>query len=564
MAWNQPDSFHITDGAVASGVITDTYTDNGIKHVLEEVTGTPGMDYEYWFATVPAYNWIRVHVNGYYEGNPAHDVEISVWNFTSSAWDHFDTMLDASADADFYSPDLPGADYISGGVVKVRFHHPDSGNTSHRLYLDAVLLEDRSSFHTTVAPTTVPPTTVAPSTPVPTTTLTTPVPTTTLTTAPPTTPWGEDIYVDPIELTLSSKHVFHYNPPAPVNPGLDRTWTFEDLPIEITLSIQGQNQYAGILVDPIEIIITPVHSQFSEGQTIEVDPIDLVIVPTFDDILKSFDRCNFIKWSKVGRFDFTIDESNEAGERPVDWNGCIWHVAKLGSAVGVYGTNGVTLLKPSGVNWGMDTIYRIGLKNKGAFAGSESRHFFVDNLGQLFQVDETLTRLDYSEFISRMSTVILSLDIEKNLLYICDGTLGFVYSIESKSFGEGPVNVTGFGAQSGNIYVVSYGDIITPKLEICTDIYDFETRRQKTIKSIEIGTDSTQFLYASLDYRTSYKDDFKQIGWFLVNPDGKAYPKCYGVEFRFRIKSLIYEYLEIDYLKVRGHIHGFSYLDSVG
>jgi hypothetical protein len=67
-----------------------------------------------------------------------------------------------------------------------------------------------------------------------------------------------------------------------------------------------------------------------------------------------------------------------------------------------------------------------------------------------------------------------------------------------------------------------------------------------------------EFLYASVDYRNSYQDDFKQIGWFLVNPDGRAHPKCYGSEFRFRFKSTVYEYFEIDYLKIKGHVHSWQ------
>jgi hypothetical protein len=206
----------------------------------------------------------------------------------------------------------------------------------------------------------------------------------------------------------------------------------------------------------------------------------------------------------------------------------------------------------------MDTIYRIGLKNKGAFAGSDNQHFFVDTLGQLFQIDSKFTKLDYSEFLSGMGTVILTLDVEKNLLYICDGLKGYIYGINSNSFGEGPANVTGIGTQSNVLYVVSHDPIVTPKFEICTDIYDLGTRTPKTIREIEVGSNMTEFLYASVDYRNSYKDDFKQIGWFLVNPDGRAHPKCYGSEFRFRFKSTFYEYFEIDYLKIKGHMHSWQ------
>ena len=161
-----------------------------------------------------------------------------------------------------------------------------------------------------------------------------------------------------------------------------------------------------------------------------------------------------------------------------------------------------------------------------------------------------------------MGTVILSLDKEQELLYITDGTYGFVYSINDKSFGSVPANITGIGTQSSVLKVVSDGTITTPSFEICTDVYDLGSRKPKTIQRVELGTSLTEFLQVSVDYRKNYKEDFKQIGWFIVNHDGRAYPKCYGVEFRFRVKSTIYEYFELDYLKVRGHIHGYSYLDT--
>jgi hypothetical protein len=400
-------------------------------------------------------------------------------------------------------------------------------------------------------------TTATPTTATPTTAVsTTSVPTTTLTTAVPTTSWGEDIVAGPIDIVLSSYHILHYWPPNPVNAALDQEADWG--PIDIVLDVIGFNQDMATPSGPIPIEVTLEYGGVNVGRAIVAGAIDIVITLKDVDVDIYREKCNFVKWSKIGELDFTIDESNLAGERPVDWKGCIYHLRKLGDKVAAYGENGVTFFKPAGVHFGMDTIYRIGLKNKGAFAGSDNQHFFVDTLGQLFQIDSKFTKLDYSEFLSGMGTVILTLDVEKNLLYICDGLKGYIYGIVSNSFGEGPANVTGIGTQSNVLYVVSKDAIVTPKFEICTDIYDLGTRTPKTIREIEVGSNMTEFLYASVDYRNSYKDDFKQIGWFLVNPDGRAHPKCYGSEFRFRFKSTFYEYFEIDYLKIKGHIHSWQ------
>jgi len=403
---------------------------------------------------------------------------------------------------------------------------------------------------TTAVPTSLAPTTLAPSTGVPTTTLTTLAPTT----AAPT-PAPIELDLGPIELFISSYHILHYNPPVPYNEGLNQEANFG--PIDITISVEGFNKDLSTDFGAVDLGVTVHYGGILIAIVLNFGAIDIVISVKQTSIIIQLPRCNFVKWSKIGILDFTIDESNLAGERPVDWAGCIWHLRKLGDRMMAYGENGVSIFKPSGVHWGMDTIYRIGLKNKGAFAGSEEMHFFVDNLGQLFKVDSKVTKYDYSEFLSEMGTVILSLDTEKRLLYICDGSIGYIFGIDSVSLGKGPINVSGFGVQSNSIYVVSDGAIDTPRFEICTDIYDFGTRNFKTIREIEFGTNLTDFLYASVDYRNSYKDEFKQIGWFLVNPDGRAHPRCYGSEFRFRLRSTVYEYFELDYVKIKGHIHGW-------
>jgi len=403
---------------------------------------------------------------------------------------------------------------------------------------------------TTAPPSTVAPTTVAPTTLAPTTVAPTTVPDITLT-------------VDPIEIIVAPPYaVWHYWPPAPVNPGLDQEYDFGDIPIELDFTVLGSPGNVGIEVSPIEVEIIPASDGFTYGRVITPDPINIVISIPSIDVLLDYEECNWVWWSKIGELDFTIDESNIAGKRPMDWRGCVWHVARLGDKVGIYGDNGVSFIRPSGIHFGLDTIYRIGLKNKGAFVDGEKYHFFIDKLNQLCQVDKAFKILDYKEFLSTMSTTILSLDEEQELLYITDGTYGYVYSIKDESFGTASVNITGIGAQNSLLYVTSDGAIDTPKFEICTDIYDLGTRKPKTVQRVELGTDVGEFLHVSLDYRNNYREEFKQIGWFIANHDGKAYPKCYGVEFRIRVKASIREYLELDYIKVRGHIHGYSYLDT--
>jgi len=93
------------------------------------------------------------------------------------------------------------------------------------------------------------------------------------------------------------------------------------------------------------------------------------------DILLENLKSNWVKWSNIGQMDFTIGRDNIAGERPVDWKGWIYAIKKMGGRAIVYGKNGVSALIPSENVWGLQTVYRIGLKGKNAIAGDEAIHF---------------------------------------------------------------------------------------------------------------------------------------------------------------------------------------------
>jgi len=210
--------------------------------------------------------------------------------------------------------------------------------------------------------------------------VTTLAPTTIATTAAPTTAVPDiDITVDPIEIVVSiAQPILHYYPPAEINTALDSY--YEPDPIEITLSVEGYAGNVGLSAGSIDISLSVECDPIDIGQTIDAGVVDIYITIPSTDYLIGVSGSNFVKWSKVGYLDFTIDESNLAGERPMDWKGSVYDIRKLADSLVVYGTNGVTMMKPSGVHWGMNTIYRIGVKNKGAVSGDESVHFFVDKL----------------------------------------------------------------------------------------------------------------------------------------------------------------------------------------
>lgn len=389
------------------------------------------------------------------------------------------------------------------------------------------------------------------------------------------------LIADPIVVTLSLSGSMSHLPAAVRNPALDIVFDCrrlgndglaQGIPV-LTISILGTWLNVGIVALPITVTITNPGTYVAGVllSTTALLNLTVEISPSADMTTEGV-RKNWVKWSNIGNLDFTVWKDNIAGERPLDWKGWVYGVKKLGNKVVVYGENGVSLLAPSGNTYGLLSIHKIGLKGKMAVAGNDKIQFFVDTSGKLYSLGETVMKaslfetsiypeeLDYSEYLSSLiSATVLSWDEKNRLLYICDGILGFVYSPDSKSLGSGPINITGVGSQGGTTYIAASATIVNPIFEICTDIYDMGSRKNKTISTVEIGTDVTGDLWVALDYRMDKAIAFKTLDWHKVSSNGVTNIPCFGVEFRVRIKRTTYAYFELDYVRVNGIIHDYNF-----
>jgi hypothetical protein len=142
-----PASYVLNEGTLnaGSGVIADLKTDNGTKMIFDEATGAAPLQVDFTFSGVTTLGTLKLSMNGYYDGNPAHDVKVLAWdytlgtpafvNVTGAAQD----LPDAAADAD-YLWTLDISKNVSGGAVKIRIDHLDSGSAGHYLYIDKLAL----------------------------------------------------------------------------------------------------------------------------------------------------------------------------------------------------------------------------------------------------------------------------------------------------------------------------------------------------------------------------------------------------------------------------------------
>jgi len=343
--------------------------------------------------------------------------------------------------------------------------------------------------------------------------------------------------------------------------GLDRLGNSDQGVIVIGVSSEGDWLNKTFHADPI-IISMSQRGKFVEGLNIALEPIIIGVSLGPAEAIFTYPSSNWVWWSKIGFLDFTVDESNVANRRPMSWPGFVCKIIKLDEHPIVYGEGGVTMLIPSGVAYGAKDIYNVGIMGKSAATGNEHEHYFIDTNGKLFRLSSKgLEELGYSEYLSQLEDPTMFLDETKNLLYISDESQGLIYNTRYQSLCSGISGLTGICHKMSDKYVVSPSTVSISGFEICTDIYDMGTRKMKNIHSVEVATNLTKNLELQIDYRIKNNGAFGTTPWFLVNPDGIAYSPCYGVEFKFRIKSYIAEPFKLDRLKVNGNIHGFSYRD---
>ena len=139
--WRNPSSLTETVGAIVSGTLADVYIDSDATElVLSETVGTPGFDYTFEFGIgtdVPS-TLLHLYVEGYYDGNVAHNVKLQQWNYDTSAWTDVSGAIfpDAGAEQNYKFRLINDPDYISSGNIKLRVVHTSAGNPVHQLHLD--------------------------------------------------------------------------------------------------------------------------------------------------------------------------------------------------------------------------------------------------------------------------------------------------------------------------------------------------------------------------------------------------------------------------------------------
>lgn len=129
-----PDSVTLNVGSLISGDIDSVKVlSDADEYIVDEVAATPGLDFEFDFSGVMAYNQVWIHVK-YLPGSTY--VNVDFWNYTTSAW-NTKTAIYTTSDLQFIIILVPDTtDYLSGGAVKISFYNPNLGVITNEIAID--------------------------------------------------------------------------------------------------------------------------------------------------------------------------------------------------------------------------------------------------------------------------------------------------------------------------------------------------------------------------------------------------------------------------------------------
>lgn len=277
------------------------------------------------------------------------------------------------------------------------------------------------------------------------------------------------------------------------------------------------------------------------------------------------DQSNWVAWSGIGKTYLTEllnkeDISNVTGQMPVGWFGDVYVVKRLGEYVMVYGSGGVSALRPISspvTGFGLRVMLEYGIASKGCIGGDEHKHLFIDNEGALWSAIENveyrtvqLSRLGYKQFMANLTAadIVISYDPIDQAFYISDGVRTYMLSDGMSEVYQLPSGIVRVG---GNLYGYLHDTGAADKSAyITTNTFDCSLRAIKTISAIESGYTGTGAQMA-LDYAYQTGEALTRSTLKNINKHGVVTPIVSGVDFRSHMTIASHIGFEIDSMLVR-------------
>jgi hypothetical protein len=130
------DSMVVNAGNLTAGTVTDLCAVGGTDVSITELGVADPLRVSFKFSNVEKMNYFVFYGN--YNGSAAHILWVEIYNPATLAWNLLGTFSTNTTKQWYSFPIFQPNIYISGGVVRVRINHQDTGIDTHTLILDYV------------------------------------------------------------------------------------------------------------------------------------------------------------------------------------------------------------------------------------------------------------------------------------------------------------------------------------------------------------------------------------------------------------------------------------------
>jgi len=309
------------------------------------------------------------------------------------------------------------------------------------------------------------------------------------------------------------------------------------------------------------------------------------------DITMTMDT-NYVWWSTIGGGDVLLTFFQELGERgtdrfgdlghgstwpliydylrlnqcgfmPMPWQGTVKVTKPIGKNFIVYGDGGVTALvsQPEPVpTYGLHHLLDVGIQGRGAVAGDDYGHVFLDDTGVLWEIGPDLVpkQLDHRYFLSGLSgTVVMTMNPQDREVFIGDGS-GDAYLLTKSGLAHATQHATSVYFEGGTSNPLK-GIIVAASdtgFEVATGEIDFGTRDLKTIRSIRISASSPENYTVYIEYRLEGTSNFSRSINYTPDENGFVQVMIPGVDFKLHVTASSYSGADLDYIDVEWDLLG--------
>ena len=277
------------------------------------------------------------------------------------------------------------------------------------------------------------------------------------------------------------------------------------------------------------------------------------------------DKGNWVAWSGIGKTYLTElldkeDQTNITGQMPVGWFGDVYCVKRLGEYVMVYGSGGVSALRPISspvTGFGLRVMLQHGIAGKGCIGGDKHRHIFVDTEGYLWSATENiefrtveLKKLGYKNFMTNLGAadIVINYDKLEKEFYISDGVRTYLLSTGLSEIYQLPSGIVRVG--SGLYGALHEAVDADTSAFFTTNSFDMNLRAIKMISVLEIGCTGSG-MQAGVDYCYNTLGSYTRSTLKDVNAKGVVSPVVSGVDFKVHVTAPLFSAFEVDSLLIR-------------